>query len=837
MSLFHLFSKPKVEKLRGYVETGLSTSPPTSINSSRMPRSDMKTTRGANVESSPPRSSTAMSFRSQAGRLQKATPPLEWSSPGGLSWSPLPLHMALSEAIHSGLLHISNADGPSSLRAQMSRQGSTLNLRAYSHQANHSGRDFAVPASRRSSSSNGHLHIQSSLLMKMFVLCASGYLLQYSERGSDDRLPERVLQLSKDSAVFACDLVPGRPYVLQVAQALDAQGVTVVGPSSSLFTRLGLRGAASRRMTSSMLLVLDDAMEQQRWQSAVRRGIELLGGYMDFSKAVERGVDEKRRSSYRASSISDKLRPRSPVSVERASAHEAARHSQDEVLSPSPRQSSDAFSSVSTTKTMSPKSHRMSDLLSDSASSFTASTTSPVSPMQSIAHAKHAKSAAQEGYTTVERKDSVVTPQRPDFSHHVAPSKRHSSVKTYHVPSQGSLRTMNSFSNMPPSMPPTIKEDMQAESPVLGRPTFWSQTGSRAPVPLPIRAEGQIINRSTLQLAPSPEKMRSSQSRKHSPTAFHVPLKVNPSISHLTTPPRNSSPHPVDEHSTAVHVLDQTDETQDELPLQGTTSRPAPVKPQKLPFKLRAAVQQPMAVQKPAAVQQSVAAQDQTVSNAAPRPIIPPRAPTPKLSFFPMPSPPPPSIYSPPSRVYSPGPSGRRGLRRPASFQVRPNEAPPQPSFRSVSASHSAQNGSPSRPFLHNSRSTSNLVPNRTREPLSETLDPNVISSTRSIPATQSYHISTLLPPDLSPRKAPAQKPGKISSPPSERRRRPSSAMSNAFAEGAPFARPPQLSLPALDLGIPVVGLAPPAPPPQAPLPNLPPGGSRCGTPLHGPGR
>lgn len=32
-------------------------------------------------------------------------------------------------------------------------------------------------------------------------------------------------------------------------------------------------------------------------------------------------------------------------------------------------------------------------------------------------------------------------------------------------------------------------------------------------------------------------------------------------------------------------------------------------------------------------------------------------------------------------------------------------------------------------------------------------------------------------------------------------------------------------SLPALDLGIPVVGLGPPAPPPSAPLPNLPPVG------------
>jgi hypothetical protein len=34
-------------------------------------------------------------------------------------------------------------------------------------------------------------------------------------------------------------------------------------------------------------------------------------------------------------------------------------------------------------------------------------------------------------------------------------------------------------------------------------------------------------------------------------------------------------------------------------------------------------------------------------------------------------------------------------------------------------------------------------------------------------------------------------------------------------------------SLPALDLGIPVVGLGPPAPPPSAPLPNLPPAGER----------
>lgn len=112
---------------------------------------------------------------------------------------------------------------------------------------------------------------------KLFVLVTSGYLLQYAEEGPSDRLPEKVLHLGKESAAFACDLVPGKHYVLQVAQAIDEDGVTLQN-TGSIFSKLGIRTAASKRVASDLLLVMPSGQEMESWMSAIRREIVVLGG-------------------------------------------------------------------------------------------------------------------------------------------------------------------------------------------------------------------------------------------------------------------------------------------------------------------------------------------------------------------------------------------------------------------------------------------------------------------------------------------------------------------------------------------------------------------------------
>ncbi|KAK8042727.1 peptidase family M20/M25/M40 protein [Apiospora phragmitis] len=100
------------------------------------------------------------------------------------------------------------------------------------------------------------------------------YLLQYATEGSFDRLPERVLQLTRDSAVFASDMIPGKHWVLQVASLMDPSGLPA-NDSRSLLAKL--RGS-ERRHASNFLMVFEAAEEMDSWLALLRHAIEALGG-------------------------------------------------------------------------------------------------------------------------------------------------------------------------------------------------------------------------------------------------------------------------------------------------------------------------------------------------------------------------------------------------------------------------------------------------------------------------------------------------------------------------------------------------------------------------------
>ncbi|KAI9778966.1 MAG: hypothetical protein M1839_007777 [Geoglossum umbratile] len=113
---------------------------------------------------------------------------------------------------------------------------------------------------------------------KVYVLLTSGCLLQYAGDGSFDRLPERVMQLGKDSVAFASDVIPGKHWVLQVSQDVDREGELPPETSKSIFSKLSFRSSETRKATSSFLLVLDNPEDLHSWMFAVRQEIELLGG-------------------------------------------------------------------------------------------------------------------------------------------------------------------------------------------------------------------------------------------------------------------------------------------------------------------------------------------------------------------------------------------------------------------------------------------------------------------------------------------------------------------------------------------------------------------------------
>jgi hypothetical protein len=164
--------------------------------------------------------------------------------------------------------------------------------------ANNEGQDQSAAARKTEKAKSKHRRQISGSIskadwtQKIFVLVTSGYLLQYSGEGSFDRLPEKMMQLGKDSVAFASDVIPGKHWVLQISQSMDSDGVPAAD-SRSLLSRLAFRGADYRRTATSLLLVLNSAEDMDSWIAVVRREIEALGGKKHVSETGKPKPDDK----------------------------------------------------------------------------------------------------------------------------------------------------------------------------------------------------------------------------------------------------------------------------------------------------------------------------------------------------------------------------------------------------------------------------------------------------------------------------------------------------------------------------------------------------------------
>ncbi|KAF3067167.1 peptidase family M20/M25/M40 protein [Daldinia childiae] len=117
---------------------------------------------------------------------------------------------------------------------------------------------------------------------KIYSLVTSGYLLQYAAEGSFNRLPEKVLHLTRDSAAYVSDLIPGKHWVVRVTSSTDADGNPSID-AKSLRSRLALRGV-EKRQVSNMLLVFENPETMDAWLAILRREIESLGGKKKLSE-------------------------------------------------------------------------------------------------------------------------------------------------------------------------------------------------------------------------------------------------------------------------------------------------------------------------------------------------------------------------------------------------------------------------------------------------------------------------------------------------------------------------------------------------------------------------
>ena len=202
------------------------------------------------------------------------------------TWEPPPLFQAYPQAVKydclqastlsaNTILRMSNHKANKNARGQMMR--SSLDLRSMEEEDQRGNNDDATKKKHRRRMSGSAA--KTEWTHKIYVLATSGYLLQYSVEGNFDRLPEKVMQLGKDSAAFASDAIPGKHWVLQISQTVNEEGV--VGGTNltkSLIARMKVGRTDCRPSTSSFLLILDNPEEMDSWLVAVRKEIEAFGG-------------------------------------------------------------------------------------------------------------------------------------------------------------------------------------------------------------------------------------------------------------------------------------------------------------------------------------------------------------------------------------------------------------------------------------------------------------------------------------------------------------------------------------------------------------------------------
>ncbi|KAI9663192.1 MAG: hypothetical protein M1821_008240 [Bathelium mastoideum] len=293
MSLFNLFSKPKVEKLRGYTEDGMpdlarrppspsrrkqasAAQPAPQILDFQVPPKAISTLIGSTTIAPPIplRESSRRNLSHRESRLNLSQQPSQ-------SWEPPPLFHAHAQALKHAFLPALTYSADSILRAQKSKRNSLLqnfrdskiDLTLENHETG-SSKASVDRSSRRFSSQS---FTGSGWTRKIFVLVPAGILLQYAGDGPPDRQPEKVLQLEKDSAAFASDAIPGRHWVLQVSQVVNSEDSEIL-KSRSFLGRFKIQSSSTRKLTGNMLLVMESPDDMNSWMMAIRQEIEILGG-------------------------------------------------------------------------------------------------------------------------------------------------------------------------------------------------------------------------------------------------------------------------------------------------------------------------------------------------------------------------------------------------------------------------------------------------------------------------------------------------------------------------------------------------------------------------------
>lgn len=289
MSLFSLFSRPRVEKARGHIEIGLAVPmPPPEKQTQSAP-----VTAPASVPTAAPTPllqvdaapASQQPHRSRSSHMLRPLSFMPSNAPKDGSWDLPPLFQAFPQSIKHGTLQSCVFSADDVLKTQSQRkQYERMRDRIDSHRDLPAALDDTAEGKKLE---KVHKRLVSNSIVnpstpeltdKVYVLVTEGYVLQYTGDGSFDRLPEKALKLGKDSAAFACDAIPGKHWVLQISQTASEDGTVAAGPKTSLLSRLRAPNSFARKAAASFLLVLDSAAEMDSWMTAVRKEIDNRGG-------------------------------------------------------------------------------------------------------------------------------------------------------------------------------------------------------------------------------------------------------------------------------------------------------------------------------------------------------------------------------------------------------------------------------------------------------------------------------------------------------------------------------------------------------------------------------
>ncbi|KAK1065141.1 hypothetical protein LTR33_011896 [Friedmanniomyces endolithicus] len=913
MSLFGLFSRPKVEKARGYAEQGLTA--PASLNLKHANASKMTfATRSEHedvVGELQPRTPSAFSFRIHLARpASRATDraPTPAFPPGkGIPFEAPPLFQAYPQSIKQATLQVSTMTAETVLQKSKNRKAGGLSVEP---PPRGSTDDRGSIETRRTAKTTfrhvAHVSIgHIELPKKILILVASGYLLQYAETGPSNRLPERVLQLGRESAAFVCDLIPGKHHVLQISQAVDQQGV-LLATSGSIFSKWSLRNTPAKRMTPNLLLVMHDVTEMDSWMTAIRDEIAILGGGVDsrpetYARPERKGSRDETEESTRSSSRIQRAQMRSnPSKVSLVSTtidespdslavpprrieedeksevgtideieEEAARLTEEPTCPPTPEKEHDAQSIRSTATSMDQQ--RLNSLRSSQRIFHsTVATTIGSSRTNSLCGSPPSEDVSNGGSESSTESNEPKSPYRSLSSYASAVARRRTAMpltskKERKLPllnlaaqtnPQPSLNadtdspTTGHMSPLPKSVSPR-KLAVAASEPDLRAAAARAKHDSHMPTPATLFEETErpqsIVGELPSPLALTSERMpnrrmsslmQGRSCRRQSQQSFSLPLKINPSTPQNRPPTRQEN--------------------------RGSFNNVEEGKGEPLVHTLTAKIDLARGTQ-------------------------PSRTPSGRLSLFPsqvssplmhspaMPDPSQqPTSAAATSHIQPPQSHRSSTFQRPASMQVRSDPAlflrglrirtsthgpPPANTAPAAAPQNTRSFAAPPIRSLKPSRSTSTLLSTATKPPTaphpsaSSPTDPFTLHTTPFTlhtapfpphPAATAAGEAADLP---TPLPSSSQTSRTLSTSPSSSQR-PASSRSPSRSRSRGLT--PRASLPELDLGIPVVGLGPPAPPPSVPLPTLPVGlpsvglggsvrsraesraGSRAGSPMMG---